>query len=162
MDVVIQLWKGWCPKFAGIQNFPGGVGAEVGIYRRIPGRTRPSALPNGLSPDIIPRLLSALASYADHELWWPFPELAARLECEFINPLNGQVVFSGGPENTYWLTKWMDDDSYRQYQRDAPTPASVVDYRLGFKINGRRYPSWPPVPGEMNDTIVNGWQLLLT
>jgi len=33
--VVIQLWKGWCQKFFGRSDFPGGIGAEVGIYRRI-------------------------------------------------------------------------------------------------------------------------------
>jgi hypothetical protein len=30
-DVVIQLWKGHCQRFFGLDNFPGGIGAEVGI-----------------------------------------------------------------------------------------------------------------------------------
>src|SRR5258706_2696810 len=40
---VIQLWKGWCQKFLGSTYFPGGIGAEVGVYRRIPGKVRPPA-----------------------------------------------------------------------------------------------------------------------
>lgn len=35
-DVIIQLWKGWCQRFMGpAGNFPGGIGAEVGIYRKV-------------------------------------------------------------------------------------------------------------------------------
>ena len=33
--VVIQLWKGWCQKFLGDDDFPGGIGAEVGVYHRV-------------------------------------------------------------------------------------------------------------------------------
>jgi hypothetical protein len=45
--VVIQLWKGFCPQFLNAANFPGGTGAEVGIYRRIPGKqwSRPPMFP---------------------------------------------------------------------------------------------------------------------
>ena len=36
-DIVIQLWKGFCPQLFGSWGaFPGGIGAEVGIYRRVP------------------------------------------------------------------------------------------------------------------------------
>jgi len=34
--IVIQLWKGWCERLGGrYANFPGGMGAEVGVYRRV-------------------------------------------------------------------------------------------------------------------------------
>jgi hypothetical protein len=37
VDAVIQLWKGYCPVFLAAQGvFPGGLGAEVGIYRSAP------------------------------------------------------------------------------------------------------------------------------
>ncbi|HLM24171.1 MAG TPA: hypothetical protein VK274_03900 [Pyrinomonadaceae bacterium] len=36
--VVIQLWKGWCQQFLSSPNFPGGVGAEIGIYERVTGK----------------------------------------------------------------------------------------------------------------------------
>jgi len=36
-DVIIQLWKGRCQMFGGRwAGFPGGIGAEVGIYRTVP------------------------------------------------------------------------------------------------------------------------------
>ncbi|HZF29835.1 MAG TPA: hypothetical protein VE907_11995 [Gammaproteobacteria bacterium] len=35
--IVIQLWKGFCPQLLGANcMFPGGIGGEVGIYRRLP------------------------------------------------------------------------------------------------------------------------------
>jgi hypothetical protein len=42
--VVIQLWKGWCQKFFGDDDFPGGIGAEVGIYH---GSSRAQPVPGG-------------------------------------------------------------------------------------------------------------------
>jgi hypothetical protein len=69
-DVVIQLWKGWCPKFlglAGVQIFPGGIGGEVGVYRRMPGRARPTSLP-GLPPALAAKVLVEIANLTDDEL----------------------------------------------------------------------------------------------
>jgi hypothetical protein len=45
-EVLIQCWKGWCQRFPTVVddasvdgvNFPGGIGAEVGIYQRDPKR----------------------------------------------------------------------------------------------------------------------------
>lgn len=49
-DVVIQLWKGWCQRFLGHHaNFPGGIGAEVGIYRKVAGDEQTAKGPNHLS-----------------------------------------------------------------------------------------------------------------
>lgn len=158
--VVIQLWKGWCQKFLSIPGmqipflprspFPGGIGAEVGIYRRIPGKLRPTSLPF-LPPPLAGMILSYLGSLADNELWWPFPELGAEIKFTLTNPITNQPFFSAGPETSYWLCKWMDEDSYLQYERDqgsgnAPTIFSAVDYRLQCEINGKRYPSWPMGP----------------
>src|ERR1700686_1042367 len=44
--VVIQLWKGWCQQFLGLENFPGGIGGEVGIYERVQGRGFPASKPD--------------------------------------------------------------------------------------------------------------------
>ena len=83
--VVIQLWKGWCQKFLGLQFFPGGIGAEVGVYRRIPGKLRPDSLP--FLPDWMEAfILEHLADLTDEDLWWPAPDLRAQLEFTFINP----------------------------------------------------------------------------
>jgi hypothetical protein len=56
---VIQLWRGWCQKFLGLQDFTGGVGAEVGVYRREPRRLRPTSLPF-LPPEMERNVLQAL------------------------------------------------------------------------------------------------------
>jgi hypothetical protein len=145
--VVIQLWKGLCPKFLGmlgVQYFPGGVGAEVGIYRRIPGKLAPTALP-GLPDPLAQKILSGLRNLADTEFWWPFPELGATLECSFINPLTGETVFSGGPQKGYWLTKWMDENDYATYRQTHATPG-YTDYILDFHVNGKHYRRWPGRP----------------
>lgn len=160
-DVVIQWWKGWCPKFLGflgVNQFPGGVGAEVGVYRRIPGKLRPTALPF-LPKPIELMVLNALGNLADNELWWPAPELNAEIEFSLTNPVNGAKFFSAGPEKSYWLAKWMDDGSYAQYQRDqgplrwpwlppgtpgnSNTPINWEEYVLEYTVNGKRYDSVP-------------------
>jgi hypothetical protein len=171
--VVIQLWKGLCPKFlgfAGLQSFPGGVGAEVGIYRRIPGKVRtPSPLLGLLPNDLSTRVSGALANLTDNELWWPFPELGATLEFTFINPVTGETVFSAGPEKSYWLTKWMDEGgllqyqgTYRQYQSDHVTPANWTDYILEYRINGKSYPRWPAGAGDISAAAQGALLLLLS
>jgi hypothetical protein len=164
--VVIQLWKGLCPKFlgfAGLNAFPGGVGEEVGIYRRIPGKVRPSAFALGfLPPDLMTRTEHALASLSDDELWWPFPELGAHVEFSFVNPITRQPVFSAGPETGYWLTKWMNESSHATYQRQQPTPSRVEDYVLTYRINGRPYPGWPPAPASVHGALEAAVSLLLS
>jgi hypothetical protein len=93
--VVIQLWKGWCPKFLGLQKFPGGTGAEVGVYRRIPGKVRPTSLPF-LPPAVATFILNTIAGLSDNDLWWPFPELNAQIEYTLTNPVTNQTFFSAG------------------------------------------------------------------
>src|SRR5438045_145702 len=44
--VVLQLWKGWCQRFLGRDDFPGGIGGEVGIYERVAGRGFPDDKPD--------------------------------------------------------------------------------------------------------------------
>lgn len=168
--VVIQLWKGWCPKFLGfigVQAFPGGVGAEVGVYRRIPGKVRPTSLPFLPKPleDIV---LNGLNTLTDNDLWWPFPEIGTEIEFTLINPINNQPFFSAGSERSYWLAKWMDEGSYSKYQTDLGlnwpllppwfpgnsinTPMNFEEYALDYRINGVSYPRWgvgkamPPSP----------------
>jgi hypothetical protein len=156
-DVVIQLWTGLCPQGFKVPGFatPGGIGSEVGIYRRIPGRVRlplPTSLPFGISLPAVPTFLTqvanALATYADNELWWPFPELGATLEFALINPVTGEEMFHAGPQQGYWLTKWMELDSYNAYAAAHPTPARFEDYILEFRVNGRRYRWWPADPRD--------------
>jgi len=161
--VVIQLWKGLCQKFlgfAGVQYFPGGVGAEVGIYRRVPGRFRPPVL--ALPPSsFATQVSSALQTAADNDLWWPFPELGARIEMSFLNPVTGETVFSAGPEKSYWLTKWMDEGGYQRYGQRTATPPAPTDYVLEYRINGKSYPRWPSAAATGSSASIQGALLLL-
>ena len=159
-NVVIQWWKGWCPKFLGfigVQSFPGGIGGEVGIYRRIPGKVRPTDF-SFLPPPLAALVSSAISNLSDNDLWWPFPELNAEVEYSLTNPVNGQRFFAAGPETSYWLAKWMDESSYVKYEGDqglkwsalpawwpgnSNTPVDPSNYVLEFRVNGKMY---GPIP----------------
>src|SRR2546426_2571055 len=141
--VVIQLWKGYCEKFLGLERFPGGIGAEVGIYRREPGRARPTSLPF-LPPKLAAFFLKPIGSLTDNDLWWAYPELNTQLSFTLVNPITKETFFSTGTEKTYWLNRWMDESSYSKYKQSqgaGKTPTFSVDYRLEYTINGTRY-SW--------------------
>lgn len=149
--VVIQAWKGWCPKFLGMftSDFPGGVGLEVGVYRRMPGRQRPTSLPF-LPPPFAAFLLGAIAAAAEDGLWWPIPNHDWSLGASFVNPITGKTVFEASPEKTWWLTKWMNDDSHYRYETqecqypwltpwfpgNRRTPFPADGYTLNFTVNG--------------------------
>jgi hypothetical protein len=148
---VIQVWKGWCQKFLGLTNFPGGVGGEVGVYRRIPGRIRPTRFP-GMPPPLT-ALLGLASNLSDNDLWWPAPELADSVTFSLTNPVNNTTFFTSIAEPTYWNCKWMEDGSYAKYQSDqgrrrawlpswfpgnALTPAPD-GYRMNFTVNGQSF-----------------------
>ncbi|MFG1604998.1 hypothetical protein [Actinoplanes sp. NPDC049265] len=154
--VVIQLWRGWCQKFLGNPVFPGGIGAEVGIYRRVPGKTRPASL------DFLPAPLDsfysgAIAGLSDTQLWWPAPDLGAELEFSLINPVTKEVAFRAGPQRGYWLTRWMNEDAYLKYTADQGfrIPFLPDAYILEYKVNGRvrRWPNQSSAPSASGSTM---------
>ncbi|MEP7365115.1 MAG: hypothetical protein ABI972_17820 [Acidobacteriota bacterium] len=171
-DVVIQLWKGWCQRFLGRwANCPGGMGAEVGIYRAVdehspksqrfvlknevklldralhkgranrrrrvekfaPLKNLVSELPRDSHPDGEP----------EGEVWYPYPELNTKLWFKLVNPYTNEVLVETSEQTTYWLTRWMTPDSYREeYKKDHETPAFAADYRLHYTINGVTQRVW--------------------
>jgi hypothetical protein len=140
---VVQLWKGNCEKFLGMSQFPGGIGAEVGVYRKIPGKVRPQAL-SFLPPQVASAILGPIRNLNDSQLWWAYPELNAQIQFSLVNPITGQIFFSTGTETTYWLNRWMNPDSYGKYKRDegngkTPPPFQEVKYVLHYSINGKNY-----------------------
>ena len=162
-EIVIQLWKGLCPKFDDAlwtQYLPGGVGAEVGIYRRIPGKVIPTSFGN-LQPGPLLQALMALSHTAAADLWWPAPDLGAELWMRFINPNTREVMFEAGPQTGYWLTKWMYPSDYRNYKRDHDGAANYTDYILEFTVNGKIYHHWPAEPGDLGARAQAGWLPLL-
>lgn len=153
--VVIQLWKGWCQQFLSSPNFPGGIGAEVGIYERVTGKGFPADRPDWL-PETVWLFLKDKSKLANDDFWWPVAE-KHEVEFEFINPITNTAAFHAGPQNTYWRNKWMDTDSYDQYEDatgkkwqwlpkwvpgNSLTPAFTSNFTLEYKINGKTYPRW--------------------
>jgi hypothetical protein len=138
--VVIQLWKGWCQKFLELDSSPGGVGAEVGVYRRIPRRVRPVTLPF-LPPALEKLVLDQLGSAADDELWWPAPDLATSLSFTLLNPDGNRPFFTAGPETTYWLTRWMDEPSYLRWRigQGLHAPLRPDAYTLQYTVDGKTH-----------------------
>jgi hypothetical protein len=163
-DVVLQLWKGYCPKFLGHASFPGGIGAEVGVYRRIPGKVRPTAF--AFLPGPLGALVgNALATLNDNDLWWPAPELNASIEMRLRNPVTGTTFLSAGPESSYWLTRWMNELDYLQYvfSHQAPAVWDFTAYVLEYSVNGQAFEPWTnqgparqfhgSASGEINATV---------
>ncbi len=106
--VVIQLWKGFCPAY--MPGLPGGIGAEVGIYFKnwIPG------------------------------CWWPDFQHKKNISYTLVNPVTKEEFFSAGPENVWWLHKWMTVPSYEEYKKTHKVPDSPTEYALKYAINGKQ------------------------
>ena len=147
-NVVIQLWKGTCQKFLGIKQFPGGMGAEVGVYRRLPKGKWPNMLDiagflgtftdpfKGLFNDFLKGVLG------ENDVWWPFAELNAKIQFSLVNPFNNQPLVSAGPEHPYWLAKWMNEASYlafRANQGGTKIPDSPDGYQLKCSVGSWSY-----------------------
>ena len=153
--VVIQLWKGWCQRFLGSDKFPGGIGAEVGVYERVSGRGFPSERPEHF-PEALWTFLHEASKHANGDFWWPVTEMN-EIEFDLVNPANGTIMFHAGPRKTYWMNKWMDTKSYHRWEEtqgkrwpglpawvpfNTNTPFYSKDYVLQYKINGESFDSW--------------------
>jgi phosphatidylserine/phosphatidylglycerophosphate/cardiolipin synthase-like enzyme len=168
--VVLQLWMGWCQRFLRLPGMPGGVGAEVGVYRRIQGKL-PEFLKQTGATDFVQKYLSKAPpmpagqqSYWDKlqqtaDVWWPFPELNASIDFILTNRATGQVFFSAGIESTYWLCKWMTPDDYDKYAMANQGPArmppgqqiagwQIADWQLDFMVAGQAF-SWTLGDGKV-------------
>ena len=153
-DVVIQLWKGFCPQVTHL--LPGGIGAEVGIYRQIIGKPKPAAI--ATSPMVALRpinILNQLQTLADNEFWWPFPELGTRLHFKLINPATGTSFMEAGTQTGYWLTKWMDTDAYAAFRMANMVPNQPTEFILEYTINGKKR-RWPNARGKDTDVLDSG------
>ncbi|MFO0612991.1 MAG: hypothetical protein U0414_10405 [Polyangiaceae bacterium] len=156
--VVVQAWRGNCPK--AFRGMPGGIGGEVGVYRRMPGRRIPDTLdlprvkdfPEFTRP-IVTAIVSRLVkeavdlAEADAEWWWPYPEIGAGIDMRLLRPDSGDVFFEADPAEPpggYWMSRWMNPLSYRRYvlhelERGLDAPEHAYDYRMEFTVKGARF-----------------------
>ena len=133
--IIIQLWKGYCPQFFGRTNFPGGIGGEVGVYRRMKGRKWPRL--DFLSP-MLQLMLQGLAGMAQNKYWWPDPELQPEIDFTLFNRKTQSVLLHVPPEKTYWSNRWMQFDSYRKYEKEnAEVPTWATEYKMVYTIDGK-------------------------
>lgn len=122
-EVVIQAWKGSSEKFALVLPDDGGVGGEVGVYRKLPFCPAPQEVADPLrgSPRFEP-------PQSPCDMWWPHPDARAHISFEIVHPKREQVLFRAGPENTraqFWLSRLMTFDSYSKLEEkhpDCPLP----------------------------------------
>lgn len=140
-DVVIQLWRGTCQKALGIDEAPGGIGAEVGVYRRLTSAPRASA---GMARPIKTALAAIKGSLERNPFWLPFPKLKAELSFELVHPQSGETFFKAGPDQSYWCCKWMNPESYKQYKKDCKAagisvPKTPDKYVLKYRINDMEF-----------------------
>ena len=181
--VIIQLWKGFCPSLGetaknydylkGLVNllnlgsdFPGGIGAEVGIYRPI-GKTATmydaatSQTPIGIGE------------------WEPLVDPDLKISFQLVNPETGEVLVDAEEKNTWWRTKWMTAESFESYKQKHSVPAAlknfdftkflgkippseVLNYELRYKINGVEQVPWKCslFPGRYPEIGFNGiWRI---
>jgi hypothetical protein len=166
--VVIQAWRGNCPKGFGLRQMPGGIGGEVGVYKKDPNRKIPKLLDlpldeNVWSPamrDVIRFLISPVIRLfvggvqEGTERWFPFRGLNAEIGMTFKNPeANDETFFStntgsgnNGPEprGGYWLSRWMSFRSFNDWkarQRDQrdKVPMWAVNYTMEFNVGRHRF-----------------------
>jgi len=154
-DVVIQVWKGSIlDPFRGL---PGGVGGEVGIYRRDPDRTIPRDLPVPALDEfpeaarpalkvIAETLIRDAVGWVEHgvDLWWPCKTVNAQIEMTLRNPRTGNVFFTadpGEPPGGYWMSRWMTFGSYAEYvvREHLHIPHQAHDYVMEFSVGDRRF-----------------------
>lgn len=136
-DVVVQLWKGTCQKAFGADSAPGGIGAEVGVYKHFGDGVPPR--PVGRIPSFFETIRAALPIGHNSPFWLPWPELKTKLTFKLTH--EGKEFFSAGAETGYWLAKWMNPESYERFKREpgVKVPLDPSRYDMSYTINGVEY-----------------------
>ncbi|MEK7866718.1 MAG: hypothetical protein AAB434_08535 [Planctomycetota bacterium] len=132
--VIVQLWKGKCPRFSDMVDtdrlkkyhfggkYPGGVGAEVGVYR--------------------PKGNGSMIDAAGQDQWVPVVDPKLRISFRLVNPKDGKVLVEAEEKNTWWRTKWITMESFESYKKSSATPENLLEYELHYTINGVEQPVW--------------------
>jgi hypothetical protein len=180
--VIIQLWKGFCPSLSQTSKeynlgalvnlinlgdqFPGGIGAEVGVYRPI-GK-------NATMYDAATR-----QTFLGIGEWEPVVDPDLKISFQLIDPGSKKVLVDAEEKNTWWRTKWMTSESFERYKKKNNVPAGLKDfdfvrflgripppevlsYELHYTINGIKQTPWKDdsFPGEYPEIGFNGlWRI---
>lgn len=170
--VIIHAWKGWCPQFAPFLryvfpgfSFPGGIGAEVGVYTyEGPQEGKPELAPPGTGPGWPKRLEDAIRAwrlrFVAHlqspdacKVWWPASNAVvgsvAPVTFTLSSPHVADPIINGYTTNSYWTCKWMERSSFKRWIAARPTEAGLVarkllsrnseDFTLRFTVAGVEY-----------------------
>jgi len=137
---IIQLWKGYCPRYNITEkalgtntqalvnigkNFPGGLGAEVGVY--VPRK--------GL--DMMGAAL-ATTPLGKGE-WVPLVNKNIGISFQLVDKKTGKVVVDAPEKQTWWRTKWKNVGDPGKPFGGLTDP---LEYELRYKINGVAQPAW--------------------
>jgi hypothetical protein len=97
-------------------HFPGGVGAEVGLY--------------------VPYTNPPLST---KWFWKPLPTSSVKIAFQLLNPRTGKPLIDAKEEAVWWKTKFMTSESYQQWAKANPNhPDNPLEYELHFTINGQK------------------------
>lgn len=164
--VIVHLWKGICQKFGNSSDFPGGFGAEVGVYLHrdagwIAGRVAETQLhPESLWFGNAGALMIAQGARLDpSKKWYPAPELKPRLKFRLLDPHNNNAqIFETKEIESYWCTEWLEESSYKKWAGVRPQMRATrkiihpVELTLQYWINGVEQPLWAFKNGDQSCT----------
>jgi hypothetical protein len=117
---IVHLWKGWCQKFLGTNDHPGGMGVEIGVYL-----VQPSAwVKRHPVPGTVWDRIGALAAIAkaardlpNPHKWYPAYEIPLKMRFQLVDPDSGEIIFSTKEKSGYWCTEWMEKDAYHAWEK---------------------------------------------
>lgn len=113
---VIQLWKGHCQKFLDQNGFPGGYGAEVGLYE------------------------------FGELYWLPcldpIFEMSFKLSFTGLEESEPYVFLDNASVKTWWQTEWIEPESYNLWLEKhggSGNAPYVMNMKMNYTINGHDY-----------------------
>lgn len=138
--VIVHMWKGLCQKFLGNPAFPGGMGAEVGVYLVQPSSwaaNRPFSKTLWAALGADATIVRAAEDLPNPHKWYPAYEWDKDLNIRFrlLDPVNKAVVFETRPKSGYWCTEWMEKEAYWAWERCRGESVNATHLTLEYRIN---------------------------
>lgn len=147
--LIVHLWKGYCNKFLWNNDFPGGIGAEVGVYLVQPDSwidmhkgevaTALDMADSIINPNSYYK--KALEIPNPHK-WFPAWELDISMRFKLIDPETNQTVIETKEKPGYWCTEWLELDAYQEWERCRGGKIDGTHLTLQYWINGVKQKDW--------------------